>query len=118
MAKLQKLRKTLLFATCVLLVAGGAHAETGNSLAIWATSTPAPEDDGPLSLNQVTLGVGGITQSSPDFGRYNGMPSARAGFLGALNVQRRDGWDSGTTQFFSLTANNLNFGFGRVAPSI
>jgi len=110
-----KARTAAFSAACILIVAGAAHAATGNALDIWATTLP-PAEDGQLAVNQVTFGVGGATQSSPYFGRYNGMPSASAGFLGGWNIQRRDAWDSGTTQYFSTIATDLNFGFGRVAP--
>jgi len=116
MAKLDKLRTALLLATCLVTFAGGAEAQTGNSLAIWAATTPVAEDGEALSVNQITLGVGGVTQSSAVFGRYNGMPSAGAGFVGAVNLQRRDIWDGDSTHFLSLTANDLNFGFGRIGP--
>jgi MtrB/PioB family decaheme-associated outer membrane protein len=111
----QNMKIAALSAVCLAFAAGSASAATGNALDIWATTLP-PAEDGPLAVNQVTFGVGGVTQSSPYFGRYNGMPSSGAGFIGGWNIQRRDAWDSGTTQYFSTTATDLNFGFGRIGP--
>jgi MtrB/PioB family decaheme-associated outer membrane protein len=116
MATLAKTRTACLIATCILVFGVGAHAQTGNALDIWASTIPTAQPDEPLVLNQVTVGIGGATDASAYFGRYNGMPNSGAGFLGAFNIQRRDKWDSGTARYLSVTGNDLNFGFGRAGP--
>jgi MtrB/PioB family decaheme-associated outer membrane protein len=110
------LRTAALATACALLPIVGAQAQADNSFDVGAAPATTTEKSEALSVNEITLGIGAVTPSSPVFGRYNGMPSSGAGFMGGWNIQRRDAWDSGTTKFLSFTANDMNFGFGRIAP--
>ncbi|MDE2074503.1 MAG: MtrB/PioB family outer membrane beta-barrel protein, partial [Alphaproteobacteria bacterium] len=49
-------------------------------------------------------------------GRYNGMKDSGAGFVGSFDLQSRDPWDSGGNHYFSFTGDNIDFGFGYMAP--
>jgi len=69
-----------------------------------------------VSLGEITLGVNGVTESSAAFGRYNGMPNAGAGITGSINLHSRDAWDSGGTNYWNFTGDNLNVGLGEIAP--
>ena len=69
-----------------------------------------------VSLGEVTLGTTGVTQSDAAFGRYNGMPNAGATVTGSFNLRSRDAWDSGGTNYWNFTGDNLNAGLGEVAP--
>ena len=65
---------------------------------------------------EITIGLGYVSDTSDVFGRYNGMPKAGAGEVGGWNIQHRDAWDSGKTHYLSFTGDQVNFGFGRIAP--
>ncbi len=79
-----------------------------------ASQTPATSL-GAVSIGvqgEVTIGVQGVTESSADFGRYNGMPDSGVGVVAGWNLGIRDAWDSGGTRYYSFTGNNINVGFG------
>ncbi len=65
---------------------------------------------------ELTIGVGGVTETSDVYGRYNGMPRAGAGLLAGWDVERRSAWDSGKTHFLSFTGEGVNAGFGEILP--
>lgn len=70
----------------------------------------------PVSLGEVTLGMTGVTQGDANFGRYNGMPNAGAAVTGSFNLHSRDAWDSGGTNYWNFTGDNLSAGLGEIAP--
>lgn len=81
-----------------------------------ATAQDASTPGAAPSLGEVSLGVNGVTDSSAVFGRYNGMPNSGAGVTASANLHSRDAWDSGGTNYWSFTANNINAGLGEIAP--
>ncbi|MGC9953766.1 MAG: MtrB/PioB family decaheme-associated outer membrane protein [Rhizomicrobium sp.] len=97
-----------------------AQAQDNNGFDISDTAPAASQAPAPQSLAtsiaEVTFGVGGVSQASAAFGRYNGMPDAGSGVVGGWNLQNRDASDSGGTHYFSFTGDNIDFGFGRIAP--
>jgi MtrB/PioB family decaheme-associated outer membrane protein len=91
-----------------------AHAEdSGFDL----SAEPAPVVSAPVSFdNEVTVGVDAVTQKSAAFGRYNGLNDSGFGTMGSLNLNNRDAWDSGKTDYFHFDAYNVDFGRGTFAP--
>ena len=114
------LRVAALTSVCMLPLITVAEAEDNNGAGTSSTTPDASQAPVPLSLAtsiaEVTLGVGWVSQSSADFGRYNGMPDAGFGVLSGWNLQNRDATDSGGTHYLSSTGDNVDFGFGKVAP--
>jgi len=111
MTRLQNLKIAALSTTCLLLLAGSAQAAGDSfdiSAAPAASDSSAPAD----SWGVVTVAIGGVSDTSAAFGRYNGMPDSGAGFLSSWNLGKRDAWDSGTTRYYSFTGDNVNVGFG------
>ncbi len=101
MTKIQKMKVVALASVCMLPMIAVAHAQD-------ATSSS--------SLGTVTLGVGGVSDTSSAFGRYNGLTNEGAGVFVGWNLQTRDAWDSGGNHYFSFTGDNINFGNGHMAP--
>ncbi len=117
MAKIREIRIAAMFGASLAVVAANAAAQNSGDFDL--SSTPDQSDVAKpqaTSLTEVTLGVGGATQGSAAFGRYNGMPKAGVGLFGSFDVERRDPWDSGTTQYLSIVGTDLNVGFGRIGP--
>ncbi len=113
---MHKTRIAALVGGCLAAMTAAAGAQSND---FDLSSTPAPAQTAKPqsnSLTEITFGISGVTQGSAAYGRYNGMPQAGAGFLGGFNIQRRDPWDSGTTQFLSVTGTNLDFGYGHIGP--
>ena len=111
MTRLQNLKIAALSTSCLLLLAGSAHAQT-DSFDVSATPTTTATSAPANSWGDITLGIGGVSDSSAVFGRYNGMPDSGAGFLSSWNLGKRDAWDSGTTRYYSFTGSNVDVGFG------
>ena len=84
----------------------------------FAAAIAADDADKPASDNW--LQVGGRYQSqdnNPFWGRYNGLATGSGGEAGgAFNVQSKDAWDSGKTQYFQFWGNNLDFSPKHMAP--
>jgi MtrB/PioB family decaheme-associated outer membrane protein len=95
---------------------GGGFDVSDSAPAAAAQTAASATDSVPVASNEVTVGVGGVTESNATFGRYNGMPKDGVGGLASWNVVRRDAWGSGGTHYFTSSAENLNVGFGKVAP--
>jgi len=119
MTTLQTLRVAALTGACVIQLTVVAHAQAGGGFDISDTpatsQAPVPQSLS-ASIAEVTFGVGGVSDTSSDFGRYNGMPKSGVGVLGGWNVQTRDPWDSGGTHYLISTGTDINFGFGKSAP--
>ncbi len=115
MTTLQTLRIAALAGACLVQFAAVAQAQDNSGFDI--SNAPAASQ-APVaqnlsgSIGEVTFGVGGVTQSSAAFGRYNGMPDSGAGFVGGWNLRTGDAWDSGSTRYYSFTGDNVNVGFG------
>ena len=110
---LSMVRPAALTGVCILGLIAGARAQDNATNASSGAQTTSPPS---AALGEVTLGVGGLTESSPIYGRYNGMPRAGVGVLGSWNLNSRDKWDSGGTRYYSFTGDNVNFGFGELGP--
>ena len=109
-----------LASVCVVLPIAAAQAQDNGNFDISdvppaETQTPVPQSLA-TSIAEVTLGAGGVSQSSTTYGRYNGMPDSGIGVVSGWNLQNRDAWDSGGTHHYSFTGDNINFGFGEIAP--
>jgi hypothetical protein len=116
MARLDKTRIAASIGVCLATMAAGAAAQS-NDFDLSAAPPPAEAAKLPSnSVTEITLGMSGVSQGSAAYGRYNGMPQSGVGFLGGLNLQRRDPWDSGTTQFLSVVGTDLDFGYGKIGP--
>ncbi len=109
MSRLARFRIALLATVCLVSEITFAQAQ-GNQ----QTSNP----DAPMSVlyGDVTIGAGGVTQSSAVYGRYDGMPKAGVGVLGSFNLRDAQPWDSGGTRYLNTSGDNLNFGFGEIGP--
>ncbi len=82
-----------------------------------APATPAAAAQfPPNSIKEITIGIGGVSDTSDVFGRYNGKPKSGPGFIGGWLVQHRAAWDSGKTDYFTFTGENIDAGNGRVLP--
>ncbi|MDE2184488.1 MAG: MtrB/PioB family decaheme-associated outer membrane protein [Alphaproteobacteria bacterium] len=112
------MRIIALSGVCLLGLAASAQAQSDNGFDISsAPATPQTQTaQNPSSSFEINLGVGGVTQSSAAFGRYNGMPDSGVGFLGSWDFEKRDPSDSGGTHYLSFTGTDVNFGFGKIAP--
>ena len=119
MTNLKTLRVAALAGACMMLPIAAAQAQDKGGFDISdapaASQTPVPQSLA-TSVTEITFGVGGVSQSSAVFGRYNGMPNSGVGALGGWNLQRRDAPDSGGTHYYSFTGDNIDFGFGKAAP--
>ncbi|MGA7673593.1 MAG: MtrB/PioB family decaheme-associated outer membrane protein [Rhizomicrobium sp.] len=104
----------------MLLPIAAAQAQDNNSFDISdappaAAQAPVPQGLS-NSIGEITLGVGGVSDSSAVYGRYNGMPDSGVGMLAAWKIHDHDAWDSGGTHYINFTGDNVNFGFGKIAP--
>jgi MtrB/PioB family decaheme-associated outer membrane protein len=63
----------------------------------------------PEVSGEMTAGGGWQSNTSAYFGRYNGQPDHGLYGIGDINVDMRQPWDSGGTNYFHLDANNLGF---------
>jgi MtrB/PioB family decaheme-associated outer membrane protein len=118
MTNLRFLRVSTLASVCLISLVA-AHAQDNSGFDV--SDAPVKPDAAvpqnlSASMKQITVGIGGVSDSSPVFGRYNGMPSSGVGALGSWNWQIRDPADSGGTHYFITTGDNVNFGLGRIAP--
>lgn len=73
-------------------------------------------EDVPQYNNEVDLGVRGQTQTSPVYGRYTGFTKSGASFLGGFNLKGGDAWNSGRTDYFSITGRDLDYTSDKIAP--
>jgi len=119
MANRQTLRVAALASVCILLPITVAQAQDKGGFDVSdtpaTTEAPVPQSLA-TSIAEITFGGGGVSQSSAAFGRYNGMPNSGVGALGGWNVQNRDASDSGAAHYFSFAGDNVDFGFGKIAP--
>ncbi len=120
MSRLQKLRFAAFASVCMLPLIAAAQAQDNGGFDLSDTPPPQAETTSwstpDTSLGEVTIGIGGQTQTSSDFGRYNGMPQSGVGVVGSWNLHQRDPWDGTGTHYFSFTGNDINFGFGKMGP--
>ena len=109
MSRLGKIRIALLASVWLFPLITSAEAQDNQ---------PANSAGAPLGVlyGDVTVGIGGVTQSSAAYGRYNGMPKAGAGVLGSFELHDAQPWDSGGTRYLNTSGDNLNFGFGEIGP--
>ncbi len=61
----------------------------------------------PVYNNEVRLGAGWQSQTSPQFGRYTGMRNQGPFGIGGFTLGGRDAWDSGGTTYYRLEGNNI-----------
>lgn len=119
MNTLETLKVAALASACMLSLTTVAQAQDNSAFDV-SDAPAAPQttvaQNPSSSIGEVTIGVGGVSDSSAAFGRYNGMPESGVGVLGSWNLGTRDGWDSGGTHYFTFTGDNVNFGFGKMAP--
>ncbi|MDE1985732.1 MAG: MtrB/PioB family decaheme-associated outer membrane protein [Alphaproteobacteria bacterium] len=119
MNTIQTLRAAALASACLLPLTVTAQAQDSNAFDVSdAPATPQATvvQNPSSSIGEVTIGVGGVSDPSAAFGRYNGMPNSGIGVLGSWNLGTRDAWDSGGTHYFTFTGDNVNIGFGKFAP--
>ena len=123
MTKLQALKVAALASACCLLQFPVlAHAQDDNG-GFEISAAPAQQAQQPAAApggltGSVTIGIGAVSGADENgyFGRYNGMKDSGAGFIGSFDLQSRDPWDSGGNHYFSFTGDNIDFGFGYIAP--
>jgi MtrB/PioB family decaheme-associated outer membrane protein len=66
-----------------------------------------PAAPAPVTNNEVRVGLGWQSQTSPLFGRYSGMRNQGLYGIGGFTLGGRDAWDSGTTTYYQLQGDNL-----------
>ena len=123
MTKLQALKVAALASACYMLPFAATQAQAQDNGGFEISSTPAQQTQQSAAptgglTGEVTIGIGGVSGADDHgyFGRYNGMKDSGVGFVGSFNLQSRDPWDSGGNHYFSFTGDDVNFGFGYMAP--
>ncbi len=108
MSRLSALRIAAFASVSLLALVGAAQAQDYGA----AAAAAAPK----VSLGEVTLGAVGVTDTSAAFGRYNGLANSGAELTGGWNLRSRDAWDSGGTNFWNSTGDNISAGLRKIAP--
>jgi MtrB/PioB family decaheme-associated outer membrane protein len=93
------------------LVGAGLGQSAAADDDIFGKTSPTAQYD-----SEVSAGVRWQSQSSPVFGRYNGLTDRGLAGFGDFTVRRRDDWQSGATRYFEATGGNLLFQGDNAAP--
>lgn len=61
----------------------------------------------PVYTSEIEIGFGWQSQDSFKFGEFNGLTDRGPYIIGNFRISRRDPWDSGGTEYWTLTGTNL-----------
>jgi len=108
-----KLLGCLSLATALLFSSGAIADDEDDAFTLDDEEIVEPK---PVYTSQIELGIGWQSQDSYKFGEFNGLNERGVFAIGNLRISRRDAWDSGGTEYWTLTGTNLgldsrNIGF-------
>jgi len=98
----KKLYGCLTLATALLFSSGAMAQDDDFSLDDGDVVEPKP-----VYTSEIEVGFGWQSQDSFKFGEYSGLTDRGMFIIGNLRISRRDAWDSGGTEYWTLTGTNL-----------